>query len=238
MVVYNKIIINIITCNHRRGSLEKFFEKITLYEFLAYLIPGTAFLSILSIIIIAYNPNFLEIISKINFTIIFLSLLSVSYFMGIILHEFGQILESILKALWGGFPSCQWLKESSGIFCLKEIEQYKEFAKEKFNIVIENEKSADLLFHRARTLLKDIGCNDAEIMNNHYGICRTFLTIAFIGLHFLLVCLIISCSNLKLFLFLTSLSIFLLLVRRLERFGKTYVKTVLRLCYSKFGEED
>lgn len=220
--------------------MEKIFEKLSLYEILAYFIPGSIFVSILWVLLNFYGFDIKAFFVYKNPLIDTILILFGSYFAGIIIHEIGEFIQVGLKKRWGGFPSERFMDINSKILNnTNEIEQYKNFAKDKFSLEIVTNKDADLFFHRTRGFLKDdSGHNESDLINNNYGMCRSFLAISVVYLALFIINLIRHWFNLNDFLIVLFWgTIVYILARRLRRFGETYVKKVLRGGYAKFMKE-
>ncbi len=215
--------------------MDKFLEKFSLYEFFAYFIPGTSLLGIL----ILQDFYSLDCIDYKEYSLFFtFVLLFIGYFLGIIIHEVGELLQKYLVFKGNKLPSFTYAQNDSAIFSETEIEDYKKMAKKMYDIDITDAQNADLFFHRLRTNLKNVEkYNEAEIINNNYGICRSYLALAVILTTITFFNIFFNLSFLNIGIFLLNLFFIFILHRRLKRFGQTYVKKVLRLAYSKLKEE-
>ena len=215
--------------------MEKILEKFSLYEFFVYFIPGTTLLGIFMLQFYCYIES--DIIKECSFFFTFV-LFFISYFLGIILHEVGELLQKYIVFKKNKLPSFIYAQCDSNIFSDEEIQNYKELAMKKYNLDISDSSIADLFFQRLRTSLKSIDSyNDAEIINNNYGICRSYLALSSILFLILFLKLILCFSILNLLILILNILIILILFRRLKRFGETYVKKVLRLGYFQNKEE-
>lgn len=213
--------------------MEKLLDKFSLYEFVVYFIPGTSLLGIL----ILQNFSSFDIINYKEYSLFFTFVLFfIGYFLGIIVHEVGELLQHIVFK-GNKLPSYTYAQQNSNIFSKTELEDYKKIAKKMYNVDINNSENADLFFHRLRAYLKNSEkYNEAEIINNNYGICRSYLALSVILAIMLLPSLFISFSFLNLVVYILNIIVIFIMCRRLNRFGKTYVKKVLRLAYSKLKE--
>ena len=219
--------------------MEKFLEKFSLYEFFAYFIPGSIFLALLWILCNFFGVNLKSFFVYKNSLIESILIIFGGYFAGIIIHEIGEIIQKPLKFIWGGFPSERFMNSDSDILINSiEIEQYKNFAENKFSIDVKTNKDADLFFHRVRDFLKDDAAyNDAELINNNYGMYRSFLALSVIFLIGFIVNSFYHLNKGNLCIVLFLVVIVCILARRLKRFGETYVKKILRAGYAKFKKE-
>lgn len=220
--------------------MEKFFEKFNRYDMLAFIIPGSAALAIIGFILKINGYNALSYICIDNVVICTVSLFIASYLLGILLHEFSEILQSILAKIWGGMPSFKYYSfgASDSFISSKENLQYKELAKEKFGIDIKDETTANLFFQRACVYIKGHSCNtEIEVINSIYGLCRTLFALFILTFLFFLFCTITDFKLLNIFFTLMFFLFSMLFARRTERFGKTYVKKVLRAYYQCIKEE-
>lgn len=215
--------------------MEKFLEKFSLYEFFVYFIPGTSLLGIL-ILQDFYN---LDCIDYKEYSLFFtFVLLFIGYFLGIIVHEIGELLQKHFVFKGNKLPSYTYVQKESAIFSETEIESYKKFAQNKYNIDINDPQNADLFFQRLRTELKNTDkYNEAEIINNNYGICRSYLALSAVLTIILLPNLFFYFSILNIATYILNIVVVFILCRRLKRFGQTYVKKVLRLGFAKLKED-
>lgn len=73
--------------------MEKLLDKFSLYEFVVYFIPGTSLLGIL----ILQNFSSFDIINYKEYSLFFTFVLFfIGYFLGIIVHEVGELLQHIV----------------------------------------------------------------------------------------------------------------------------------------------
>lgn len=213
----------------------KFLDKFSLYEFFVYFIPGTSLLGIL----ISQNFYNIDFINYEEYSLFFTFVLFfIGYFLGIVIHEVGELLQKHIVFKGNKLPSFIYAQQDSNIFSKTEMDDYKKMAKKMYNIDINNSENADLFFHRLRAHLKSSEkYNEAEIINNNYGICRSYLALSVILAIVLFPNLFINFSCFNFVAYIFNIVVFFILYRRLIRFGQTYVKKVLRLAYSKLKED-
>jgi hypothetical protein len=223
--------------------MNSLFDKLGIYDFLGYIIPG--FLGILATKVLYEDilrlPFPLKIDNGFINSIIFIV---ISYFVGIIMHEISQLTqEKILKRIWNGFPSERFLLKDDKICSITEKEDYYAIAQEAFHIErgSYNKEKSQLVFDRFRTALQIAGKDErSQLFNTHYGMYRNFSTgtlLCFLTYFSYSIIYVFNLIAYKTrisndYSFILTGVIFLLftllLFRRTKRFGETYVKYVFR----------
>ena len=223
--------------------LKSGFDKLSLYDFLGYVIPG--FLGILAMQVIYENIFNIVFPLKLNDSLInSIVIVAVSYFSGVIVHEISQFVqERILVKMWKGMPSEKYLLKEDSLCSMKEKESYYSIANAAFGISNEeyDKEKSQLVFDRFRTALQQAGKDErSQLFNTYYGMYRNFSTgtlICFLAYLMYAIIVLINLIFYKVnvakdlsyvvnglaFLFFT-----LVLFRRTRRFGETYVKYVFR----------
>ncbi len=176
---------------------DNIINKLHLYEFLGYLIPGSVFVFIL---LFALNLIDFKIKLKIeNEFIGFILYFAGIYFIGIVLHEISNLTESHeLKKLWNGFPSTRFLLKNETLISEHDKKLCWKYAREHFSMKInlkcpknESEKRIRSFSHQIymkfRAYIKELGIpevllNESEMFNIHYGMCRNFLATSLISI--------------------------------------------------------
>ncbi len=223
--------------------LKSVFDKLGLYDFLGYIIPG--FLGILAMQI------FYENILNISFPLILddslinsIVFVAISYFSGVIMHEISQFVqEKVLKKIWKGMPSEKFLLKADSVCSINEKKSYYSIANDAFGINDEeyDKEKSQLVFDRFRTALQQAGKDErSQLFNTYYGMYRNFSTGTLICFLAYLIYSVIVLINIIFFKVniakdisyivngLAFLSFTLILFRRTRRFGETYVKYVFR----------
>lgn len=225
---------------------KEFFAKLSIYDVFGYIIPG--FLGLYAIDLLATSlfgsPIKLESPNQVILTTIYLS---GALFLGVVLHEFSQILEErIYKPIWGGFPSQRFLNADNKKYSGQMKENLKNAAKELFAVEV-NDNNPDyaqqifnLFYSRLQALGKD---SNAQVFNAQYGMIRNFIA----GTVLILISLIVSAiayitkhaafPKTETALFLLGVIILLILSRRLKRFGERFADYIIRGFYIYYSED-
>lgn len=223
--------------------MEKAFDKLSLYDFFGYIIPG--FLGIWALSVFfneILGVNFISMTDQ-GFikSVLFLGM---SYYVGVILHEISEWLqENVYKKIWKGMPSERFLMDDDSKYSLEFKLRLKEMIKIKYNLLLNNtsktnQEAFNLMYSEIQSLGKDY---KIQLFNALYGMCRNFIagTILCIII-FLTKSLIITIklginqtldNYVYVLIFVLAL---LLLSRRLKRFGERFTDYVIRDSYNYF----
>ena len=217
--------------------MEKIFEKFSLYDLVVYFVPGAVSLLIAYLYICStFQDTSLTIQIDNGFILVLLFIVS-AYFLSVCIHETGQIIETVIRSKKDTPSRRYYLKDGSSFISNEEIDKYIAHAKEIYNISIKDSLSADLYFQRVKTAIQEDECGKkAEILNNNYGLCRSFLALSAIYFIFFTICTILQFNSCNLLVALIFFAITLLLLRRVQRFAETYAKAVLRAGLEKILE--
>ena len=222
--------------------MDKLIEKLSSYEMFAYFIPGLLFTSFLSFFLknkitvmgdfLFYHNLFLDI----------LVFLTISYALGLAIHELSELLQIACNKICGGFPSQRYFNDKS-FLSIKEKLFYAKIALEKFGIklnsVSDQKSNSDLFFQNVRSILQlNNLLKDVEMFNHNYGLCRSLSTLCLLIFILLLNSNWLIYTDINWYLVSTSIILFLIFIRRTIRFGETYVKKVLRLGSQVILEEN
>ncbi|MFQ6673816.1 MAG: hypothetical protein ACE5GH_03390 [Fidelibacterota bacterium] len=170
-------------------------QKLSLYDFLANLIPGLAFLGALSWLgQFLHYPRIIPIADSIGETSV---LLAWAYIVGLLIQGIAQgVVEKIVLAMTGGFPSARWLLDNEYGFSPDYKTRLKKAIGEYFQISVEPKlpdnlsrkaaKKAKLsryqeLFYLCYNLVDQKKLSDRPLaFNAHYGLFRALFTLSLI----------------------------------------------------------
>ena len=157
--------------------------KLTLYDFIAGVVPGIVFLWAVSLFSGSLGITFnIPLSGGIGETSV---LIALAYITGLILQGISQgITEKILIKLWGGFPSSKWLLPDDGYFSDDYKAKVKQIVEKKFGIKVENElsrkerlkKNQEIFYLCYNAVDKERLSERPQIFNAHYGLFRCLLT--------------------------------------------------------------
>ena len=211
------------------NNLPKQFNN---YDVLAYVVPGYV-----ALFLLAYIFQFLYGLPKdINITLLITLSVIVAYVLGVLFHEFSNILESKLFTR----HSEKILLGDSSLLSTEEKSKAILDAKNNFGLVFDqiDSKYSSYIYSIFRSSLKKNSTNpeyiESEIFNVHYGMCRNLFGIF---LAFALCVFILGLTHwfsLKLLLVDSILSLIAWIIhRRAERFSKYHVVGVFRAYLQK-----
>lgn len=230
-------------------------NKINLYEFSAYLVPGTIFLFFINVGLNLYGFN--TDIFRTNIVVDSIFAFVLFYFSGLLLHELSNLYQhyELLKII-GGFPSKQFLQKECRLICEDDKKICWRLAKKhlfldinlrhnnKVELVSKISSYSQIIYEKFRESLKNDYANSdvinqAEVFNNHYGMYRTLITmslclIVYFGCISTLAC--ITKSDSLIFSILLMLSFYFsskILSVRLKRFANYHVKGIITQYISK-----
>lgn len=219
------------------------FDKLGLYDFLGFIIPG--FLGILSIQIL-YKEIFkipfpIKIDDGFINSVVFIA---ASYYFGVIMHEISEFIqEKLIKRIWGGLPSEKYLIKGDKTCSENEKESYYDLAQKVFQIKKGNydKEKSHLVFNKFLAALQLAGKDErAQLFNTYYGMYRNFFTgslMCFLAyftyfINYLFNKFILNRIITDDFSFVVTGIVFLIfsliLLRKTRRCGETYVKYVFR----------
>lgn len=161
-------------------------DKLTLYDFLGFIIPGTLCLLLFYWFLISFLSYPISLsLSSIGDSILFLV---VSYSMGHIVQSLGNRLEYKLIDKWGGWYSDTILENNNDHYTNEFKTNIKEYIQNRFNLSYDVENEEQQLIRKNEifnlcysTILQENMAPHTEIFNGHYGLYRGLLTVSWIG---------------------------------------------------------
>lgn len=215
--------------------MESFKNKITLYDFFGYVIPGTMILLIIWCMLLSSDiSQFSDFIANgfIESSIFFLA----SYFVGTMIHEISYFIERYyLRKKWNGMPSVRVLKITDNTY--NDVVKNKIYvhAMSKLGVEVVTDRDLQHIFNLMKiAVMKEKQYDDCERFNALYGMYKSFFTTSVIIS--IIVCIKtiytiinygISETIVLVFIFLATLFMSFLMEHRTKRFGKYYVKKVI-----------
>lgn len=218
--------------------MNSIFNKLNLYDFLGYIIPGSLIITILNDFFVKnLNVDFIFEVNDGNIIDVFLFII-ISYFFGILIHELSQIVEQyFFKRVWNGFPSEKYLLDNCDKYSKEFKNELKKTIKSKFDITLNNTKEKNQeAFNLIYSKVQKLEGNDRiQLFNTIYGMCRSLFTGSIFGSALYITKLIIEWGKNDLANF-TYILLFLvssyLLYRRSTRFSKRFADYVYRDFYN------
>lgn len=223
--------------------MDKVFDKLSLYDFFGYIIPG--FLGVWALSILfndVLHISFLLINDQgfIN-SIIFIG---ISYFIGVLLHEFSEWLQNnIYKKIWKGMPSEKFLLDDNHKYSANFKKNIKDMINEKYNIILCNDSKINqevinLLYSELQASGKDY---KVQLFNALYGMYRNFIAGSILCVLVFCAKAIVTIVNLGcinaldsiIYAFVFIIAV-LILSRRLKRFGERFTDYVIRDSYNNY----
>ena len=156
--------------------MEKLIDKLSLYDFFGYFIPGLLgtwainvfFTDVLCIdFFVKLEEGFLN-------SIIFIAM---SYYIGVILHETSECFQKYLfRPLWKGLPSEKFLQDNNTKYSAEIKALIKNMIKEKFGIEVDNSPIKNQeVFNLVYSSLQKGGKDEkVQLFNALYGMYRNF----------------------------------------------------------------
>ncbi|MGE5418173.1 MAG: hypothetical protein ACM3UZ_15645 [Acidobacteriota bacterium] len=213
-------------------------SKLGLYEVMGYIIPGLLSLAAINIAAMKLLGHSFEFKTTNEF-ITTAVLLVIVMFLGILLHEIGQLFEEyFFKPMWKGFLSQRFLLEEDDYYSQDMKEKLRNMAEVKYSIKPKkydkkmSQEVFNLMYSNVESNSKD---SAAQLFNAQYGMYRSCFAGSILMLFTYLVLLIgslvrkdwNSCPEL-LFVSLFWLLVVFLFGRRIRRFGERFADRVIR----------
>jgi len=154
-------------------------SKLSLYDFIAALIPGILFLWVISLFLESINIPLAGGLSETSV------LMALGYVTGLILQGISQgLTEKILLKAWGGFPSARWLLPDDNKFSNEYKSKIKQIVEDKYSVKADDEQSKEAQLNRNQEIFylcynavdKEKLSDRPQIFNAHYGLFRCLLT--------------------------------------------------------------
>lgn len=215
--------------------MDKIFDKFSLYDFIGYLVPG-------SIVTLTVNKYYFDLAGLIegfglsNELILGIYFVIFSYVVGIITHEFSEIIQHyILKSIWRGLPSERFLLTNDNKYSAEYRTKIKRQIEVDYGIKIEEDKKkSQEAFNQVYSLVQSKGNTEKiEIFNSIYGMCRNFLSGILLSIFMffvtrLLVLNYIPLINEVIINILIIAVVIYLIYRRAKRFSERFVDYIFR----------
>lgn len=217
--------------------MEKFFEKLGLYEIINYL-----FTAIITYVSFVYLLYYFEIINKTNLTTYIGYIndwyyLILIYFFGIIIHEGSEVFSKCIF-FHKGYPSDRYFEENKHSKIKEQIS--KKINKDRdINFDLNESKDLKQAFNIIYSIMQETPANEMiQKMNRQFGCFRAlsfvFILETVISIVLLIRQFILDGFNLGLFKILIPLVIISWLsIRRMYRFGNRFVD----YCYRNYVKD-
>lgn len=219
--------------------MEKILDKLSLYDFFGYLIPGI--LVLLSMIIFLMDVFSFKLIIPFNNefvkTVLFITF---SYYIGVITHEISEIIqEYIMKLKWGGLLSERFLNDNNEKYSCDFKIKLKDAILKEYGVDLGsadrkiNQEVFNLIYSKTQEME---GKDRIQLFNTLYGMYRNFFAGTFLCLLLYFIKSIVEFNTPNFINDIVIVAILLiscsLLLRRCKRFSDRFADYVYRDFYN------